>query len=180
MSNSVRVVLPVGHEAGFCQSMAGMSDFAVEDTGDGVVAVEPREGAGVVRRYFEPFRLCTAATDLDDDAVWQPIVRHPPYSPKPEIVFPADMAQTLPNLELSDELPAVVMRLGARVAMAEPADLPTVLKAELSELFRRYPGGSLWYLAVDRALPSRLAFARVCLQLTLTPDVDFNPETRDA
>ena len=178
-STKVRVILPVGHEAGFRQSMAGMSEFAVENTGDGVVAIEPREGTGVVRRYFEPFRLCTAATDLDDDAVWQPIVRHPPYSPKPEIDIPADMAQTLPRLDQSDDLRAVMMRLGARVALAEPSDLPAVLKVELPELFRRYPGGSLWYIAVDHALVSRLAFARVRLQLEMTPDIDFDPQNRD-
>lgn len=176
--NKVRVTLPAGHEVGFRQSMAGMSEFVVEDAADGVVIIEPREGAGAVRRYFEPFRLCTAATDLDDNNIWQPIVRHPPISSKPQLDVPADMAQTLPDLDESDELSAIVMRLGVRVALAEPADLPTVLKEELPELFRRYRGGSLWYIAVDHALLSRLAFARVRLQLELTPDIDFDPDSR--
>jgi hypothetical protein len=178
-TNKVRVTLPTGHEAGFRQSIAGMSEFHIEDVSDGVVAIEPREGPGVVRRYFEPFRLCTAATDLDDAGIWQPIFRHPPYSPKPEVTLPADVQASMLSLDQSDELPAVMMRLGARVAMAEPQDLPDVLRTELPELFRRYPGGSLWYIAVDHALVSRLAFARVSLQLELTPDVDFDPDARD-
>jgi hypothetical protein len=178
-SDCVRVSLPVAHAAGFRQSMAGMSEFTVEDAGDGVVSVEPREGAGAIRRYFEAFRLCSGDTDLDDAETWRPILRRPPFSPKPQITIPGDMAHVLPDLDGRGELIAVIKRLAARVAVAEPSTLPGELKAELPALLRRYPGGSLWYIAVDNALVSRLAFARVRLQLELTPDLGYDPQSRD-
>ena len=129
--------------------------------------------------YFLPHRLADASTDLSQPEIWEPIVSYPPYDQKPEVQLPPKAEEHLARLHERDDIGAVVQRLGAAAAQADAASLPAVLMRELPGLFERYPLGSLWYVSVDPRLLARLAFVRVRLQLSLTPDIDYNHAARD-
>jgi hypothetical protein len=164
---------------GFRSSLVDVSGFVVDDIAPGWVAIEPAEGAGEVFPYFLPHRLADASTDLSQPEVWEPISRHPPYDQKPQVQLPPKAQEHLARLYERDDVAAVVQRLGAAAAQADAAAMPAVLTRELPGLFERYPLGSLWYVSVDLRLLARLAFMRVRLQLTLTPDMDYDSRTRD-
>jgi hypothetical protein len=155
---------------GLRSSLEQASEFTVVDTPDGAVLVEPAEGAGTVRRYFDVTRVANVFSDLTDDRNWAPLAIRPPFSPKPEIPLPADASHDLERLQNDSTLPALMQRLGIEVSMTEPEGLADIFRRELPGLFARYPGGSLWYVGVDPVLVKRLTFMRVALQLRLTPD----------
>jgi len=177
----VKLPLPVGHEAGFRSSLITTSKFVVEDVAgtSGWVAVEPVEGAGSVTRYFTPQRLADAATDLAQPATWERFFQDPPWSNKPQVQLAPAEQKRLADLYANNDIASIMQRLGAAAAQANAADIPALFQQEMPHLFARYPRGSLWYIAVDQRLVSRLAFMRVRLQLTLTPDINFDPAQRD-
>jgi hypothetical protein len=146
-----------------------MCDFSVREHG-GRVLIEPSEGGGSVRRYFEAHRLADAATDLTSSEPWRAVMTHPPYE-KPSIGLPTDFESKMADLASSTALPQIIERLNVKTSLATEAELPDVLREELPGLFERYPQGSLWFVSVDQTLMKRLAALRVLLQLYLTPDV---------
>lgn len=176
----VRLRLPAGQEEGFRDSLVKLAGFDVDDEPSHWVAVEPAEGAGVVARYFSPFRLADAATDLSKPATWAPVHDHPPWSEKPQIHLTPLLQRRLDALYRRTDIDAVVLRLATAAVRADAATLPSILSAELPKLFARYPRGSLWYVSVDHRLLARLSAMRIRFQLSLTPDVDYDPDARDA
>jgi hypothetical protein len=175
----VRLPLPPGHEADFRSSLMNLAKFVVHDLPDDWVEVEPDEGGGAVAPYFTPYRLGDAATDFSRSAVWQPVADHPPWSEKPQIPLAPDAQQLLTELQSGQDILSISQRLGFAAAEADAASMPGVFQPELPRLFELYPDGSLWYVAVDRRLVTRLAVMRIRLQLTLTPDVDYGPANTD-
>ena len=162
--------LPPTHYTGLRSSLEDASDFTVVDAQYGAVLVEPSEGAGAVRHYFDVKRVATAHTDPADATSWAPLAVRPPFSPKPLIALPPDAQRQLDRLQNDSTLPAFMQRLGIEVAMTEPEALLDIFRRELPQLFARYPNGSLWYVGVDPVLVRRLSFMRIALQLRLTPD----------
>jgi hypothetical protein len=175
----VRLALPGGHEAGFAKSLRHASGFDVKPLPDGRVEIAPAEGSGTVPQYFTPHRLADANTDLGASRTWQPVFEHPPHSDKPAVELGPEMQKHFSELYKRTDLPAVIERLSVSAALAPTDELPAVLGRELGALFARYPGGSLWYIAVQPLLMKRLAFTRVLLQTSLTPDINYGREKRD-
>lgn len=175
----VRLPLPVGHEERFRTSLVRLAKFAVKDLPDGWVEVEPGEGSGEVARYFTPYRLGDAATDFSQDEVWQPVAENPPWSEKPDLPLAADAQKRLTELQNGDDIQSLTQRLGFAAAQADAAGMPDVFRRELPRLFELYPQGSLWYIAVDHRLVSRLSVMRIRLRLTLTPDADYDSSNPD-
>ncbi|MGO9759805.1 MAG: hypothetical protein ACLP1Q_00895 [Solirubrobacteraceae bacterium] len=166
--------LPSGYETQFRDSLVRLAGFSVTDTPDGSVEVEPGEGSGVITRYFNPFRLGDVATDFSQQSVWQPVFDHPPWGQKPNIPLAPSAQKRLAELRTRDDILAVSQRLGFDAAQANAAGIPGIFQRELQRLFELYPDGSLWYVAVDHRLVSRLSVLRIRLQLTLTPDVSYD------
>jgi hypothetical protein len=175
----VRLPLPAGHEAGFRSSLVDRAGFVVDDLPDGWVAVEPGEGSDVVAPYFTPYRLGDTDTDFSLPAVWRTVRDHPPWSDKPDTPLAPDAQKSLAELQNRDDILSVSQRLGVAAAQADAESMPAVFQKELPHLFELYPQGSLWYIAVDLRLVRRLAFMRVRLQLTLTPDIQYDPDNPD-
>jgi hypothetical protein len=173
---SVRLPLPLGHECDFRRSLVNLAKFVVADLPDNWVEVEPGEGAGSVAAYFTPYRLGDATTDFSRQAVWQPVVDHPPWGEKPTIPLPPDAQRRLAELQRRDDILSISQRLGFAAAQADVVAMPSVFQQELPRLFELYPNGSLWYVAVDRRLVTRLSVMRVRLQLKLTPDMQYDAE----
>lgn len=167
--------LPAGHESTFRDSLVHLGRFKITDLPDNFVEVEPREGAGTISAYFNPFRLGDRGTDFSEPSVWQPVIDNPPWSDKPEISLAPDAQQRLAQLRRADDILSVSQRIGFDLAQADAAAMPGIFQRELPRLFELYPDGSLWYVAVDHSLLARLSIMRIRLQLTLTPDVKYGP-----
>lgn len=175
----VRFPLPSGHEAGFRSSLIEQSHFAVDDLADHWVAVAPGEGAGAVAPYFSPHRIASATTNLTNPGIWSPIEDDPPYPGKLQVQLQPAVQQRLSELYERTDLLARIERLGVAAVQADADGLREILIKELPGLFEIYPNGSLWYVSVDQRLLSRLAFMRVRLQLTLTPDIKYDSAAPD-
>jgi hypothetical protein len=104
---------------------------------------------------------------------------HPPWSDKPDTPLAPDAQKSLAELQNRDDILSVSQRLVVAAAQADAESMPAVFQKELPHLFELYPQGSLWYIAVDLRLVRRLAFMRVRLQLTLTPDIQYDPDNPD-
>lgn len=167
--------LPPKYERGLRISLAGGAEFDVEDLGLGRVAVEPREGAGTVRKYFGAHKVADARTDVAQDEPWSFLAVSPPAG-KPPIEIPPAMHGIWQELQESDELSALVQRMSIATAMTEIEHIPGIFRKELPALFERYPNGSLWYVGVDPVLVKRLAGMRIALQLQVAPDGPFGPD----
>ena len=180
-SMKVQLPLPAGHEAGFRDSLRTLAKFVVDDVPDkpNVVSVEPGEGSGVVTRYFSAHRIADASTDLSRPALWERLFANPPWDAKPDVELTPQEQQRLTAIQSSDKINDVFQRLGTAAARAKADEMPALFQRELPHLFARYPQGTLWYIGVDQRLVRRLAFMRVRLQLTLTPDIDYDPAKRD-
>jgi hypothetical protein len=166
--------LPVGHEAQFRDSLVRRVRFTVNDLPDDWVEVEPGEGSGVVSPYFNPFRVGDRGTDFSQPSIWQPVFEHPPWGPKPNIPLAPDAQKRLAELRTRDDILSLSQRLGFDAAQADAAAMPEIFRRELPRL-ELYPDGSLWYIAVDHGLVARMSVLRIRLQLTLTPDVSYDP-----
>lgn len=164
--------LPAPYEKGLGISLAGAAEFDVEKRGPGEVAVEPREGAGAVRRYFTADKVADARTDIADDEPWTVLAVRPPAG-KPPISVPPETQPEWERLQKSRELGALVQRLSIETAVTEVEGLPDIFRRELPALFERYPNGSLWYVGVDPVLVKRLTGMRIALQLEAAPDSPF-------
>lgn len=171
--------LPAGHEAAFRESLVKLARFVVSDLPNNWVEVEPGDGAGAIASYFKPHRLGDAATDFSHPSAWQPVVDDPPWSQKPQLPLARDAQRWLAEVEERDDVLAVSQRLGFEAAQANADSMPGVFRKELPRLFELYPQGSLWYIAVDHRLVSRLSVMRIRLQLALTPDVDYDASSPD-
>jgi hypothetical protein len=166
---------------GYRNSLAEMSHFSVDDLGDGIAAVAPAEGPGVIRSYFSLIKLCDAETDLSDPTVWAPLSQHPPrkrtgIDPN---VYREDMLRR--GREIVERQPEsieaeIVAFVLAAFGAAESEDIPDLLSANLPALFEQFPGGSLFYLTMSNELLSRLTFVRAQLAFELTPDMPFGED----
>ena len=114
---------------------------------------------------------------LTNPGIWSPIEDDPPYPGKSQ-VQPA-VQQRLSELYERTDLLARIERLGVAAVQADADGLREILIKELPGLFEIFPNGSLWYVSVDQRLLSRLAFMRVRLQLTLTPDIKYDSAAPD-
>jgi hypothetical protein len=167
--------LPAGHEAQFRDALVRRAGFAVADLPNGWVEVEPGEGAGMGLHLFTPFRLGDGATDFAQQAVWQPVFDNPPWSEKPDVPVAPGEQERLAALRSRDDILALSQLLGFDAAQADAAAMPSIFQGELPRRFELYPDGSLWYVAVDHRLVARLSVLRIRLQLTLTPDISYDP-----
>ncbi len=173
---SVLLPLPNGYEKQFRHSLLNLAQFTVRDLPDDWVEVAPAEGSGAVSKYFNPFRLGDRETDFSQRSAWQPVFDHPPWSEKPDIPLAPDAQRRLDELRARDDILAVSQRLGFDAVQAAADAMPDIFLRELPRLFELYPGGSLWYVAVDQTLVSRLRVMLIGLQLTLTPDISYDAE----
>jgi hypothetical protein len=165
---------------GYRNSLSARSHFGVQDFGGGIVAVAPSEGAGTTTQYFEAQKICDAYSDLDDPTTWEQLRRKPPR--KREDIDPFTYREQMlqRGREIIERNPSTESEVAAfalaAFGAAQTGDLPDLLKVNLPELFRQFPGGELWYVTVSDVLLARLAFARAQLGFALTPDMPLGDE----
>jgi len=166
---------------GYRSSLTDLSHFKVDDLGAGVVAVAPAEGAGAIAKHFELIKICDAGSDFDDPGTWAPVRDHPPRR-RSDIDDPLayrqamiDRGQEIIKQNPSNESQIVAFALAA-LGAAQAGDLPDLLAANVPGLLREFPEGSLWLVAVDDVLLSRLAFGRTQLAMQMTPDIPLGAE----
>lgn len=155
------------------QSLAQNCDFMVRDLApERWVSIEPAEGAGQTRRYFEAHRICDANTDLNE-ATWQSLRDHPAWD-DPDINRRHRFLEMAAQLAAVGSPEATIQAVQAGIAGAVN-DAPDFLTPNLPPLFESFPDGSLWLISVDSRLLSRLAFLRSRYTLELTPDLHLDP-----
>jgi hypothetical protein len=154
------------------RSLTDDSDFVVRDlAADGWVSVEPGEGSGQTRQYFEAHRICDAQTALSD-ATWQVLRDHAAWEDH-------DLARRQRLLDLARDLArigtpeATLQALQAGIAGAVN-DAPAFLTPQLPQLFQSFPDGSLWLISTDRRFLSRLTFMRSRYAVEVTPDIHID------
>jgi hypothetical protein len=169
--------LPPEYADGLRISLSGGAHFDVEDHARGVVAVEPREGAGAVRDYFVTTKVADSGTAIDRDEPWAFLaVRPPALKPQPAVGIPPTLLSEWERLQGSPELAALVQKLSIETVLTEVELLPALFRRELPALFERCPNGSLWYVGVDDILLKRLTCMRLLSQLQVAPDSPVGAE----
>ncbi|MGB7160165.1 MAG: hypothetical protein WBD40_19010 [Tepidisphaeraceae bacterium] len=157
---------------GYRDSLAGQSDFSVEDVGDRVVVVAPREGAGVVRDYLRLDFLCDRSTDLDDIGVFESVRNRPPQTNRRMDVQRLQRELQRLSASAGDNLAAELAAVNLATARAaQQGELAAYLRQQAAQTFEDIPSSSWWYLSMDPVMLRRAAFFRTQLGMTLAPDL---------
>jgi hypothetical protein len=175
MSDDVRVPTPPGFSDDDRRRFEDMLGFQTRDVGPGFAYMHPAEPRGTVHDYFKAHRLCDATTPLAAET-WAPLREHPAYEdqdaerPKRLLAY-ADALGRQPTL-----LAEALMGVAATVAAFPNAELPGYLEAQLPELFKLFPDGSLWLVSTEPQLLTRLIVMHAVSSLYLAPDMPLRRE----
>ena len=170
-------------------SLNSMSHFAVQDFGQGIVAVVPVEGAGTVAPHLTLHRVCDASTNLADPQTWRLLDEHPPRRRRSfesvgyagaESYRDAMVARGQEIAGRTGSLEGVMVGTAlSALGALENGELDELLKVQLPVLFKDFPEGSLWMVSTSDVLLARLAFGRTQLALQLTPDMPIGEDMEE-
>lgn len=160
------------------------SQFNLREVIPGWGLIAPAEGAGTARNYLTAHRLCDAQSTITDET-WAPLVANPPIQgPEERATRPGEEASAewrekvvrhADRLQESGKTRGVVgadlAAVSATLATKRPDELQTFLAQQVPLLFKAFPEGSLWYVAVDATLMHRVTVMRALNALELTPDI---------
>lgn len=162
---------------GFRSALAELSKFKVTDCGDGHLILEPSEGVGEIREYFEVIEVCDADSDLANSDVLQVIRKLDVYRRQPggDLGYCERIREQAVGLLPEDETRREYHEFAAcRLLVAAACEDDTVAELMvdiLPNLFERFPKGKLLLVKTDPVLLARLAFARSQMSQQLAPDV---------
>ncbi len=153
--------------------------MAVVQVHDDWLAIEPAEGAGRTREYFDLRRLADGSTEITQ-ATWDVLVANPPFHESVEDLarkpWGTDETWRQALLRWAEGLrdpqrPEVsIAALSAQIIGTRPEHVPALLNTYGPALLETYPEGSFWFLRADELLGRRLAAIRVLLSVSLVPD----------
>lgn len=173
--SEVRVPTPPGFSDEDRERFETMLGFETSDVGDGFVYMHPAEEPGTVHDYFKTHRLADATTVLTAET-WAPLGEYPAY----EDQDPARPERLLAYAEALGRQPTLLAQAlsgtAATVAALSNTELPGYLEAQLPELFKLFPEGSLWLVSAEPQLLSRLIVMHAVSSLYLAPDMPLGRE----
>lgn len=171
----VSLKLPDPEKAtGYRAFLTDQAQLRVVDFAPGSVGIEPAEGAGAIREFFNAYRLWDPQNGCGADG-WRPLEENLGYASR--TVDRAGLTQIADELLKRDDLASHLYALQALVAATPPAELAGILDKQIESIFADAPEGALWLVTTDQVWLARLTVLRSRVTLDLTPDLPLDPES---